>query len=264
MNVFLHELRIHRKAILIWNLSIFTSLVLMLLMYPAMKSEGDAYFKILASLPEELLSAFSINFETFLSFNGFFGYLYTYILLALCVLAMNLGLSALGKEISGKTADFIMTKPLARRSLLTEKIFAGITMLILTNLFLGVSTWVMNVLVDKEDTNLTALFLILLSGFILQILFYTLGILIGIVRKKIRFITSLSLSTVFSFYILAMVSQIVKKEFLSYFTPFRYFDYNSIILDNAYELKFLLLSLASIFCFTVLSYVLLEKKEIHA
>lgn len=264
MNVFLHELRIHKKNLLIWNLSLFTSIVLMLLMYPAMKSEGDAYFKILASLPEELLSAFSINFETFLSFNGFFGYIYTYILLALCVLAMNLGLSALGKEISGKTADFIMTKPLTRKSLLTEKIFAGLTMLTLTNLFLGASTWIMNILVDKEDSNLTALFLILLSGFILQILFYTLGILMGITRKRIRFITSLSLSTVFSFYILGMVSQIVKKEFLYYFSPFRYFDYNSIILESAYELKFLLLSLALIFCFIVLSYILLEKKEIHA
>ena len=264
MNVFLHELRVHKKNILIWNLSLFTSLVLMLLMYPAMKSEGDAYFKILASLPDELLSAFSINFETFLSFNGFFGYIYTYLLLALCVLAMNLGLSVLGKEISGKTADFIMTKPLARRSLLTEKIFAGLTMITLTNIFLGASTWIMNIFVDKENQNLSALFLILLSGFILQILFYTLGILIGIVRKRIRYITSLSLSTVFGFYILAMMSQIMKKEFLYYFTPYRYFDYNRIILDRAYELKFLILSLVLILSFTVLSYILLEKKEIHA
>jgi ABC-2 type transport system permease protein len=264
MNVFLQELRFHRKTLLIWNLSLFTSLVLMLLIYPAVMSEGEAYLQILESLPPELLEAFSINFDTFLSFNGFLGYIETYLLLALCVLAMNLGLSALGKEISGKTADFIMTKPITRRRFLTQKILSGLTLLSLTNLFLSSSTVIMSLLLEKEERNLQVLLLILFAGFILQILFFTLGILLGIVRKRIRFITSLSLSFIFIFYILGMVSQIIKNDFLSYFTPFRYFDFNQIILNSSYDLNYLLLSVILILLFTALSYLLIQRKEIHA
>jgi len=264
MNIYLHELRFHKKTLLIWNFSLFITLVLMLLIYPAVLSEGEAYVKILDSLPPEFLEALSIDFDTFLSFNGFLGYIYTYVLLALCVLSMNLGLSALGKEISGKTADFILTKPVTRRSFLSQKLFSGLTLLTLTNLFLGLSTGIMGILLEKEDRDPQGLLLILLAGFILQILFFTLGMLIGILRKRIRFITSLSLSIVFTFYILGMVSQIMKKEYLRYFTPFRYFDFNQILMKSGYELNYLLLSILLILGFTAMSYLLLERKEIHA
>src|SRR5690554_4228562 len=164
MNVYLQELRFQKKSLLIWNLSLFLSLVLMLLIYPAVMSEGEAYLKILQSIPSELLEAFSIDFDTFLSFNGFLGYIYLYLLLALCVLAMNLGLSVLGKEISGKTADFILTKPMTRRRLLTQKNLSGLTLLLLTNLFLNTVTVIMRLFLEKEDRDLRVLLLILLAG----------------------------------------------------------------------------------------------------
>ena len=77
-------------------------------------------------------------------------------------------------------------------------------------------------------------------------------------------ITSMSLSYVFSFFILSMVAQVVKKEFLDYFTPFRYFDFNDIILNESFQGKFLLLALAIILTLTASSFLILEKKEIHA
>ncbi len=195
MNVFLQELRFHRKTVLIWNVSLVLTLILMLFIYPAVMSEKASYEAILASLPPGLLEAFSIDFETFMSFNGFLGYTYTYMLIALGVLAMNLGLSALGKEVSGKTADFLMTRPISRVRLLTEKILAGITLLTLTNLL--------------------------------------------------------------------MVSQVVKKKYLFYLTPFRYFDFNRIIIDKGFELKYIAVSAAVIIIAASASYITLKQKEIH-
>ncbi len=263
MNVYLQEIRFHKKSLLIWNISLFTILVMMLLIYPAVMSEGEAYFKILETMPTDLLEAVSIDFDTFLSYNGFFAYFYNYLLIALCVLAMNLGLSALGKEISGKTADFILTKPFTRSSLLTEKILAAFTVLLLTNVFLGATTLLMNLLLTKEDRNLRVLFLIFLAGFILQVLFYTLGVFIGILRKRIRFVISTSLSTVFMFFILSILSQLLKKDFLNYITPFRYFNFNSIIATSGYDPTYLAISLILIALLTALSYIVFKKKEIH-
>lgn len=263
MNVFLQELRFHRKTVLIWNVSLVLTLILMLFIYPAVMSEKASYEAILASLPPGLLEAFSIDFETFMSFNGFLGYTYTYMLIALGVLAMNLGLSALGKEVSGKTADFLMTRPISRVRLLTEKILAGITLLTLTNLLIGITIWGMTLVLGVKDSDMGVTLLIILGGFIVQIIFYALGIFIGISRKRIRYITSLSLSFVFTFYILAMVSQVVKKKYLFYLTPFRYFDFNRIIIDKGFELKYIAVSAAVIIIAASASYITLKQKEIH-
>ena len=263
MNVFIQELRFHRKTVLIWNVSLVLTLILMLLIYPAVMSEKASYEAILASLPPGLLEAFSIDFETFMSFNGFFGYTYTYILIALGVFAMNLGLSALGKEVSRKTADFLMTRPISRQRLLTEKIMAGITLLILTNIILILTIWGMTLVLGVEDSDMGVTLLIILGGFIVQIIFYVLGILVGISRKRIRYITSLSLSFVFTFYILAMVSQVVKKEYLFYLTPFRYFDFNQIIISKGFELKYIAVAAGVIIISLASSYITLKKKEIH-
>lgn len=263
MNVFLQELRFHRKTVLIWNVSLALTLILMLFIYPAVMSEKASYEAILASLPPGLLEAFSINFDTFMSFNGFLGYTYSYMLIALGVLAMNLGLSALGKEVSGKTADFLMTRPISRVRLLTEKILAGITLLTLTNILIGITIWGMTLVLGVKDSDMGVTLLIILGGFIVQIIFYSLGILLGISRKRIRYITSLSLSFVFTFYIVAMVSQVVKKEYLFYFSPFRYFDFNQMIINRGFEMKYIAVSAAITAAALASSYIILKNKEIH-
>lgn len=264
MNVYLEELRSHRKSLMIWILSLLFSLLLMLFMYPAVMSEKDAYEKILQSLPPELLEAFSVNFDTLLSFNGFLGYIYGYLLIALGILSMNLGLSAIGKEVSGKTADFLMTKPLSRKRLLGEKSLAGLTMILITNAVIAATLWGMNLVLNAGEKKLSVMFLIILAGLMIQLLFFTLGLFLGVTMRRIRMITSMSLSYVFSFFILSMVAQVVKKDFLDYFTPFRYFDFNDIILQEAFQGKFLLLALLLILMLAASSFLILEKKEIHA
>lgn len=263
MNVFFQELRFHRNSVFIWNASLALTLVLMLLIYPAVMSEKASYEAILASLPPGLLEAFSISLDTFMSFNGFLGYTYSYMLIALSVFAMNLGLSALGKEVSGKTADFLMTRPISRVRLLSEKILSGITLLTLTNIILLLILWVMTLILGVEDNPMNITYLILLGGFIIQIIFYSLGILVGVSRKRIRYMTSLSLSFVFTFYILAMVSQVIRKEYLFYLTPFRYFDFNQIILNKGFELEYMAVSAAVILTALAAAYITLKKKEIH-
>lgn len=264
MNVYLEELRSHGKSLLIWILSLVLSMTLMLLMYPAIMTDKAAYERILLSLPPELLEAFSLNFATLLSFNGFLGYIYGYLLVALGILSMNLGLSAIGKEINGKTADFILTKPMSRTRLLAEKALAGLSMIIITNVVLAVTAWGMNLLLNDGEKNLGIMFLLLLAGFLIQLLFFSLGLFLGVMKRRIRMITSISLGYVFSFYILSMVAQVVRKDYLDYFTPFRYFDFNDIILQGGFQMNFLLLSVFLILVLTASSFLTLEKKEIHA
>lgn len=264
MNIFWHELRKNRRAALLWILALCGTLFLFLLMYPAMVEEGDAYLKILEGYPPELLAALSINAKLLLTFEGFLSYVDLYLFLALAVLAMNLGLRLLGKEISGKTADFLLTKPRRRFALFTPKLLSGLSILLVTNLFLLLTATLAEALLKEGPRDLRLLLFLQLAGFLLSLLFYAFGAFLGVLLRKIRFTVSLALSTVFGFFALAMVSQILDKAYLTWFTPFRYFELMPILENRHLDGPYLLLSLLLTVFFTGAAYALLERREIHA
>ena len=264
MNIIVQELKNNRRFMMVWTLSLASILVVFMLIYPAMLDQATAYKEILAGVPKEVLEALSINIDLLLSYNGFYGYIYIYLLIALGVMGMILGLGMFSKEITGKTADFLLTKPLTRTKIITDKILAGIWIVFMTNLILTLFGIILKLMLSDNGDGLKAMLLISMSGFFTQMIFFALGVIIGILRKRIRFISSFAMSVVFGFFILSMISQLMEEKALYYLTPFRYFDANTIILKGAYESKYLVLSLILILVFLGLSYVVFKKKDIHA
>ena len=102
------------------------------------------------------------------------------------------------------------------------------------------------------------------SAFFLQLLFYSLGLLVGIMKRKVRFFSSSAIGVVSSFYILSMISQVLQKDYLRFFAPFRYFDVSEIMRSSSYDTKFLLLSLFLTSLLLLLSYTALERKALSA
>ena len=264
MNIIVQELKNSKRFMIVWTFSLASILVVFMLIYPAMLDQASAYKEILAGVPKEVLEALSINIDLLLSYNGFYGYIYIYLMIVLGVMGMILGLAMFSKEITGKTADFLLTKPLTRTKIITNKIIAGIWIILMTNIILILIGISLKLILSDNGEELKAMLLISLSGLITQLIFFSLGLFIGILRKRIRFISSFAMSVVFGFFILSMVSQIMEEKALFYLTPFRYFDANTLILKGAYESKYLLLSFIIILVFLSLSYVVFKKKDIHA
>lgn len=264
MNIIIQELKNNRRFMMIWTFSLAAILVVFMLMYPAMLDQASAYKDIFSGIPKEVLEALSINIDTLLSYNGFYGYIYIYLLIALGVMGMILGLSLFSKEITGKTADFLLTKPLTRTKIITYKILAGIWIVLMTNVILTLFGIIMKLILSDNGEGLKVMILISVSGFFTQLIFFALGLFLGILRKRIRFISSFAMSVVFGFFILSMVSQIMEEKVLYYLTPFRYFDANALIMKGAYETKYLALTFIIVLVFLGLSYVVFEKKDIHA
>lgn len=263
MPLFRHTLKTEKNAFLIWALSLTATLLLFLFMYPSILKEKEAYEKILAVYPKEVLDAFAIELDTLLSFHGYLGYVYGYILLALCIYSMRLGLTAIGKELSRNTSEFLFAKPVTRSRVLLEKGAAAVLLLLLMTVCLLISALFMEVLyVENQNPGMTAL--IILSAFFLQILFYSLGLLLGILKRRIRFFSSTAIGIVSSFYILSMISQVLDKDYLRLFSPFRYFSVPEIMRSAAYDTFYLLLSLILTFLFIFLSSVALVRKPLSA
>lgn len=264
MNVFFHELRSYRKSVLIWAVSLSFLLIVFMGMFPAFTQDVDATRKILASFPEAIRKAFDMSLEHFFTIYGFQAYLLTFIALAGAVQAMNLSVGIMSKEESGKTADFILSKPISRTKVLTNKILAALCLIIFTNVvFCAVSLSAATV-VSKDGFEAGIYMLICLTLFLIQLFFLAFGFLLGVLIPKIKSVVSVSLPAVFAFFVIGMLGEVLGNEEARLICPFKFFDSNYIIEHGAYEVKYLLIELCFIILAIIATYIIFIKKDIRA
>lgn len=219
---------------------------------------------MLNSFPKELLKGLSINLESFTSFNGFFGFVFMYISLALGIQGMYLGISVFTRENTDKTCDFLHTKPVTRIEIMTAKLLAVLSLTAATNVCYVLGVLGIAKLIGVGDFDLKVFLLIALSGFIIQIIFAALGVVVSAVKPRLRGVAGISISFITAMFILGLLSEFIDEKFLAYFTPFKYFN-NFYILENAaFEPKFLVLSIAVIVASVVFGYIVFKKRDIHA
>jgi ABC-2 type transport system permease protein len=262
VNLFLRELKAYRKSTIIWVASLSGIVVLYMAMYPAFSQDVQALEKVLQNFPEAIRTALNLSAETFLTVSGFYGYLLSFAILAAAIQAMNLGTGVVSKEIAGKTADFLVSKPVTRTRVITAKLAAVFVLVAATNLvFIAISFAALGVAAPGEFDAGTVL---LLAGsmFLVQLFFLALGMLLGVVLPKVKSVVSVSLPTVFAFYIIGMLGDVLGNVEARYVSPFRYYDPAYIIRNASLESKYLFVEAAVVIVGLVLSYVIFLKKDI--
>jgi ABC-2 type transport system permease protein len=264
MNIFWHELWGYRKSTLVWAISLSLISLLFLLLYPAFTNDVAAAKKVLGNLPLGLRSALGISLQNFFTIFGFFGYLFTYVALAGAIQAMNLGIGAISREDSGKTADFLLTKPVSRATIVTSKLLAAICSLIITNLIFTASAYLSAKATSTQAFSAQTFVLITASLLLIQLMFLALGFLLSVIIPKIKSVITVSLPTVFTFFIIGALGSIIGNENARYITPFKYYDVTYIINHNAYEPKFLIIEAIFITLTITATYTIYIRKDIRA
>ncbi|MCS1351056.1 ABC transporter permease [Mechercharimyces sp. CAU 1602] len=264
MNIFLHELKAHRNATLIWSLSLSMLIAFFMSMYPAIAKEAEDFKELLAGYPPEFLAAFGIALDSITSLLGYYSYVFLYIVLCTAIQGMHLGISILSKEAREQTADFLLTKPIARTTIVTAKLFAAITLIVLTNaIYMGAAALTLMV-VGEESFSTTTFLLITSSSLWVAFMFFAFGICLSVVLRRVKAVVSFSLGIVFSFFVLSMLASAMGKDALSYFTPFLYYDTAYILKHKAYELKFVIIQLGFIITTITATYLIYIKKDIDS
>jgi ABC-2 type transport system permease protein len=263
MNVFLHECRAYRKTTLIWTLSLVGMMVLFMSMFPTIAKDIEDYKKVLDGFPDAMKQALGIQVETFGSVLGFYSYVFVYISLCGAIQAMNFGTAIVSKEVREKTADFLLTKPITRKTILTAKVLAAFTSILFTSIVYLVASWLMVAAVATDEYSTKAFLLISISLFLLQVIFLAIGIFLSVYLPKIKSVLSVSLGTVFAFFIIGMLSS-SGDEFKRYLSPFKYFDSYYMIEHTSYEGAFLIVGLGIVVVAIIASYIYYTKKDIHS
>ncbi len=194
---------------------------------------------------------------------GMYSFLTFFILFATSIYGMNLGLGIMTKEYKQSSADFLMTKPFSRTSIYYSKLVAGaLSIIIIGSFYLIASFGAMKLATDDEIRILT-LILIALPTILVPLLFLFLGMLFGTIFPKIRTTIIISTGIVFLTYANGSMSRFVGIGILEYLSPLHYFNGATVIMNNSYETKFILMFLLLCVLFILIGHHIFQNKDIE-
>lgn len=263
-NIYKQELRFYRRSAVIWMAVFAIGVFVYLSVFSGFTSDITTTKQLLEGFPPVVRSAIGLRLDIFFTIFGFFGYLLTYFWLVGAIQAMNLGVGILSKETSGKTADFLLSKPTSRFKVLTSKLLAALTILILTNAVFVIASYVSALIFSTEPFDSWKFVLICLSMFFVQIFFLALGYLVSVVIPKVKTVLAWSLPITFGFFIIGLLDNIIGAENMRYVTPFKYFDVEYIITNGNYEWQYIITNLIVASVCIVVAYVIYLRKDMQA
>ena len=242
MTVFKHELRQGRSALIIWTAAISFMLGICIVIYPEMSTQmGDisAMFADMGSFSQ----AFGMDRINFGEFLGFFGVECGNVLgLGGAFFAALLGISALAKEEKEHTAEFLLTHPVSRTRVITEKLCAVIVQIVIMNLAV-IAVTALSVLIIGEEADIKTFALLFLSFFLMQL--EVAAVTFGISAFLRRGSLGIGLGLAAVFYFMNIVANLIDEtKFLKYITPFGYTESADIIADGALNGGYLAVGMA--------------------
>jgi len=263
--IYLHEFRARLKSVLIWSASLTALVFFYFSIFPSFTEEAAKMQQLMANFPPVLLEAFGMNKVDLSTLMGFYGFLFAFVQLCLAIQAGNYGFGLVSIEESELTADFLLSKPVSRTQVLTSKLLAALTNLLLTMLVVTVASTVSVALFNSgREYTPSTLVLVLVSGVILQLFFLCVGLVISLLVKRVRSVTPYSLGLGFGAYVLAAFSGIFGEVKLEYITPFKHLDPIYIVQHAAFDTPLLLLNAAVTLVSLAVSYWLYIRRDIPA
>lgn len=260
MNVFFRELKANRKALLIWSICIFLLVISGMGKFSAYTSGNNN--EVFNQMPHSVKALLGFSDFNVTAIDGFYALLFVYICLTVAIHAALLGCGIISKEERDKTTEFLMVKPISRRAILTAKYAAAITNLIIVNLVTLISSILA---VDNfkggKDIHMTIL-LFMVSQFLVQLIFFTLGTLFASLLKKPKASSGIVTSILLAAYFIARLTDFTSKlNVFNILSPFKYFDYERILDKDGLNLLIVLLSLLLSAAFAVFTYRFYERRE---
>lgn len=237
MTLLKHELRQNRISLLVWTGAISFLLAICVFLYPEMKGEMESISDVFADMGS-FSAAFGmdqINFGTLLGYYSIecgntFG-------LGGAFFASLCGAGILAKEEKDRTAEFLLTHPISRLKIITQKLLAVLVQVLIMNVVVyGLS--VLSMTAVGENIPWQEMNLLHIANFLLQI--ELAGICFGISAFLKRGSLGIGLGVAIMMYFLNLISNITESaEFLKYITPFAYTDGANIVKDVELNVKFI-------------------------
>ena len=261
MTLVRHELRQGKTSLLIWTASIGFLLAICVFLFPEMKGQIDNVNNIFSSMGSftEAFGMDRLNFGTLIGFHavecgnilGLGGAFYA----ALCAVGI------LSKEEKDKTAEFLLTHPVGRKRIITEKLIAVLIQITVLNIIIYALS-VGSIAAVGETVPLKEISLLHLAYYLLQLELS--GICFGISAFLRKGSAGLGLGIATVMYFLNLIANIADvAAFLKYITPFGYCEGADIVSNG--RLNGVMVSVGAVIGIAgiIIAYLKYTKKDIH-
>lgn len=263
MNIYLYELKTKLKSVLIWTASIGALILVFMSLFKGFSADSALLNQAMSQFPRELLIAFGMVDMDFSSVMGYFGLLFVFSQICMAIQAANYGFGLVSIEETEWTADFLLSKPVKRTSIMTSKLLAALSALAITDVIISAcSFWFIYMFRAGQDVPLKPLVLLLLSMPVFQLFFLTVGMVISQLVRRIRSITPFSMALVFGLYILNAFGGMIGEKSLEVISPFQHFAPNYIVKHAAWDMSQVWISVVAIVISVAASYVLYARRNI--
>lgn len=263
MNIYLQELKMKLRSMITWSISIGGLIFLFFSIFSTIVEEMELLNTVMANYPPELLAAFGWDSMDLSTVLGFFAFTFSFIQIMIAMQAANYGYSLVSVEERDLTADFLLAKPVARVKILTIKLLAALTALLVTDVVLWISSFTaVNTWAGDRPYDTGTLTMVLLTAFFLQLFFLAVGLAVSLLMKKVPSVTAISLGTVFGMYIMAAFGSSFNEDKFDYLTPFKHFEASNIVTTGEFDAPKLIVSFSVIIIAVIASYALYQRRNI--
>lgn len=261
MTIVKHELRQGKSMFFVWTAAIGFLLAVCVFLFPEMRGEMDGISDLFSSMGS-FTAAFGmdkLNFGTLMGYYaiecgnvlGLGGAFYA----ALCAVGI------LAKEEKNRTAEFLLTHPVSRVRIITEKLIAVLIQITALNLIVyAIAVGTMTVI--GENIPWKEMSLLHLAYYILQI--ELTGICFGISAFMRKGSVSLGLGITAIMYFLNLIANIAEVvEFLKYITPYGYCEGADIVATGSLNGPLVVLGTVIGVIGVIIAYMKYAKKDIQ-
>lgn len=262
MTVYRKEMRQSFRSFCIWSCSVAGMMLVCILMFPEMKGEMDSVSSMFSNMGG-FTAAFGMDKLNFGELMGFYGVECGNILgLGGGFFAALAGISAIAKEEKERTAEFLLTHPVSRASVVTQKLLSVVTQVVVLNLFAAAVSLISTALIG-ESLQMKEFVLLHVAYLIMQL--ETACICFGISAFIRRGGIGIGMGLALALYFMNLIRNISEQaEFLRYITPYAYAEASDIISEAKLEADLIIIGAAFSLLGVVTAYLKYRRKDIAA
>lgn len=261
MTLVKHELRQDKISFLIWTASIGFLLAICIFLFPEMKGQMDSVSDMFASMGS-FTAAFGMDRLNFGTLIGFYAVECGNIVgLGGAFFASLCAVGILSKEEKDKTAEFLLTHPVSRVRIITEKLIAVVIQITAMNVILYALA-VGSIAAVGEEIPWKEISLMHLAYYLLQL--ELAGICFGLSAFLRKGGAGVGLGIATMMYFLNLIANIAEvAEFLKYITPFGYCEGADIVSNGKLDCTLVAIGAVIGIGGIILAYLKYTRKDIQ-
>ena len=261
MTLIKHELRRGKTSFFIWTSSIGFLLATCIFLFPEMKGQMEGVNDMFASMGS-FTEAFGMDRLNFGTLTGFYAVECGNVLgLGGAFFASLCAVGILSKEEKEKTAEFLLTHPVSRKRIITEKLIAVLIQITAMNIIIYALA-VGSIAAIGEEIPLKEISLLHLAYYLLQLELAC--ICFGISAFLHKGSVGVGLGVAVMMYFLNIIANITDvAEFLKYITPFGYCEGADIISKGSLDLTLIIIGTVIGIIGIIIAFLKYTKKDIH-